>query len=98
MHDSLGFLDHGQGLVYVLDPFSIEPVRDQLAGQNAMAVALAHAAAGDPETAYGEVVYRLRDSGVPASAQRLAVVVSKADLLAPPGWSCPRSPTRSRTG
>jgi hypothetical protein len=78
MQDSLGFLDHGHGLVYVLDPFSIGPVRDLLA---ASAIRDAHAAAGDPETAYGEVVSRLRDSGVEAKGQRLAVVVSKTDLL-----------------
>ena len=50
---------------------------------------LAHAAAGDPETAYGEVVSRLRDSGVEAAGQRLAVVVSKADLLTAGGIELP---------
>ena len=85
-HDSLGFLDHGHGLVYVLDPFSIGPVRNRMAGQN---VSLAHAATGDPETAYGEVVTRLRDSGVEAADQRLAVVVSKADLMSQGGIELP---------
>ena len=89
MQDSLGFLDHGNGLVYVLDPFSIGSVRDQLAGQNATAIRLAHAAAGDPETAYGEVVSRLRDNGVAAAGQRLAIVISKADLLALGGLDLP---------
>jgi Double-GTPase 2 len=89
MQDSLGFLDHGNGLVYVLDPFSIGSVRDQLAGQNATAIRLAHAAAGDPETAYGEVVSRLRDNGVAATGQRLAIVISKADLLALGGLDLP---------
>ena len=88
-HDSLGFLDHGHGLVYVLDPFSVGRVRDRVAGQNAAAVRFAHAAAGDPETAYGEVVSRLRDSGVGASGQRLAIVVSKADLLSAGGLEPP---------
>jgi hypothetical protein len=88
-HDSLGFLDHGQGLVYVLDPFSIGSVRDRVAGQNALAGRLANAAAGDPETTYGEVVSRLRDSGVQADAQRLAIVVSKADLLSAGGLEVP---------
>jgi Double-GTPase 2/Sporulation and spore germination len=87
LHDSLGFLDRGHGLVYVLDPFSIGVVRDRVAGQKA--VGLANAAAGDPETAYGEVVSRLRDSGVEASGQRLAVVVSKADLLSAGGIELP---------
>jgi hypothetical protein len=88
-HDSLGFLDRGHGLVYVLDPFSIGAVRDRLAGQNAEVIRMAHAAAGDPETAYGEVVTRLRDSGVKAAGQRLAVVVSKADLLGATGIDLP---------
>ena len=89
MQDSLGFLDHGNGLVYVLDPFSIGSVRDRLAGQNSAAIRLAHVAAGDPETAYGEVVSRLRDNGVDADDQRLAIVISKADLLAMGGLDLP---------
>jgi hypothetical protein len=79
--DALRFLEDGQGLVYILDPFSVEDVRKQLTGRDSTALSLAHAAAGDPELAYDEVVSRLRDNGIPASAQRLAVVVSKADLL-----------------
>jgi Double-GTPase 2 len=86
LHDSLGFLDRGHGLVYVLDPFSIGAVRNRMAGRN---VSLAHAATGDPETAYGEVVTRLRDSGVEAAGQRLAVVVSKADLVSQGGIELP---------
>jgi hypothetical protein len=88
-YDTLKFLDDGQGLVYVLDPFSIGGVRDQLAGHNAAAIRNAHTAAGDPEIAYGEVVSRLRDSGVPAQRQKLAVVISKADLLRNAGISLP---------
>lgn len=91
-HDSLGFLDHGHGLVYVLDPFSIGSVRDRMTGQNADAIRLAHVAAGDPETAYSEVVSRLRDSGVEAGGQRLAVVLSKADLLSQAGLELPDEP------
>lgn len=91
MQDSLGFLDHGNCLVYVLDPFSIGSVRDHMAGQNATVIRLAHAAAGDPETAYGEVVSRLRDNGVAANRQRLAIVVSKADLLAAGGLELPEA-------
>jgi hypothetical protein len=89
LHDSLGYLDHGHGLVYVLDPFSIGSVRDRVAGQVASVISLAAAATGDPETAYGEVVTRLRDSGIAARDQRLAVVVSKADLLAAGGLELP---------
>lgn len=89
MHDSLSFLGDGHGLVYVLDPFSIGLVRDQMTGQSAVVIRLAHAAAGDPEIVYSEVISRLRDSGVKAAKQRLAVVVSKADLLAAGGIEVP---------
>jgi hypothetical protein len=88
-YDSLKFLDDSQGLVYVLDPFSVGPIQDQMAGHNAAAIRLAHAAANDPEIAYGEVISRLRDGGVPAASQRLAVVISKADLLRGTGMALP---------
>jgi Double-GTPase 2 len=84
---ALRFLDEGNGLVYVLDPFSVDGIRKQLGDKSA--AALAHAAAGDPELTYDVVVSRLRDSGVPASTQHLAVVVSKADLLRSAGLSLP---------
>lgn len=87
--DTLRFLDDGHGLVYVLDPFSVEAIRKQLANPEAAKAGLAHAAAGDPELTYDEVVSRLRDSGVPASTQLLAVVVSKADLLRSAGLDLP---------
>lgn len=89
LHDSLGFLDHGHGLVYVLDPFSVGSARDRMTRHNAAAVSLDHAAVGDTEIAYGEVVSRLRDSGVEAGGQRLAVVISKADLLKIGGLELP---------
>ena len=88
-YDTLKFLDDGQGLVYVLDPFSIGTVQDRLAGHNAAVIRQAHAAAGDPEIAYGEVMSRLRDGGVAPASQRLAVVISKADLLHGTGLDLP---------
>ena len=87
--DALRFLDDGQGLVYILDPFSIEAVTRRLGGSRAPEVLLAHAAAGDPQLTYDEVASRLRDTGVPASRGRLAVVVSKADLLRVAGLDLP---------
>jgi hypothetical protein len=80
-YEKLRFLDDSQGLVYILDPFSIESVRKQLASGQGAILAAAQAAENDPDLAYGEVISRLRDGGVPVSAQRLAVVISKADLL-----------------
>ncbi|MGH3211082.1 MAG: TRAFAC clade GTPase domain-containing protein [Trebonia sp.] len=87
--DALRFLDDGQGLVYVLDPFSIDAVRKRLGGSRAPEVLAARAAAGDPQLTYDEVASRLRDTGVPASTGRLAVVVSKADLLRRAGLELP---------
>ena len=87
--DVLRFLDDGQGLVYILDPFSIEAIRKQLGGADAPAVRAARAAAGDPQLTYDEVASRLRDAGVPASRGKLAVVVSKADLLRSAGLDLP---------
>jgi Double-GTPase 2 len=87
--DELRFLDDSQGLVYILDPFSVEAIRQQLADRDAAAPGFAHAAAGDPELTYGEVASRLRDNGVEASTQLLAVVVSKADLLRSAGIELP---------
>jgi hypothetical protein len=78
--DDLGFLETGHGLVYVIDPFAIGPVRDRLSGHSGAAADLARGSAGDPQTAYDEVVARLR-GGVEPGFQRLAVVVSRADLL-----------------
>ncbi len=92
-YDELRFLDDSQGLIYVLDPFSIPAIQDQLTGHNAAIIRLAHAAAGDPEIAYAEVTSRMRDSGVAASAQRLAVIISKADLLRNSGLELPAGST-----
>jgi hypothetical protein len=79
--DDLRFLEDGQALVYVLDPFSIDAVRDQVTGSNPAVLAAAHVAEHNAEIAYGEVVNRLRGAGISLHSQRLAVVVSKADLL-----------------
>jgi hypothetical protein len=87
--DALRFLEDGHGLVYVLDPFSIPDIRKRFAGHSAWAIRQAHAAAGDPEITYDEVASRLRDGGIPVRAQRLAVIVSKADLLRAAGLHLP---------
>lgn len=86
MHDALGFLGHSHGLVYVIDPYSIGPVRRHLPSRGGRP---GSPVAADPEAAYGEVVERLRGSGVPAGQQRLAVIVSKADLLRVAGTELP---------
>lgn len=90
LHDSLGFLHSSRCLVFVIDPFSVPAVRDQAAGSNPAAVRAANPAAGDVEALYSGVVHRIRDSGVKGREQRLAVVVSKADLLGASGIDVPR--------
>jgi hypothetical protein len=89
LHDSLGFLHSSRCLVFVIDPFSVAGVRDRAVGANPAAVRAASPAAGDVEFLYTGVVRRIRDSGVKSRDQRLALVVSKADLLAASGIDVP---------
>jgi hypothetical protein len=78
----LEFLDHAQGLVFVVDPFSVPWVRDQIGDSASAIVAKANPALEDPERVYHVTVERLRDYGVVTRKRRLAVAVVKADLLA----------------
>ncbi|MGH3533131.1 MAG: TRAFAC clade GTPase domain-containing protein [Pseudonocardiaceae bacterium] len=80
-NSELLFLDHAQGLVFVVDPFSIPWVLDQLGGLGQVMLARANAAVDDPEEVYHVTAGRLRDYGVRTSSQRLAIAVVKADLL-----------------
>jgi hypothetical protein len=88
-YGSLRFLEDGQALAYVLDPFSIPRVHGQATQHDQALVAQVQAAQKDPELSYTEVVNRLRGYGVPVKSQRLAVVVSKADLLRQAGVDVP---------
>jgi len=80
-NSELLFLDHAQGLVFVVDPFSIPWVQDQLGGLGQVMLARANVAVDDPEQVYHVTAGRLRDYGVQTSNQRLAIAVVKADLL-----------------
>lgn len=88
-YGSLRFIEDGQALAYILDPFSVGLIRDQAAAADQAVLAEANPAQKDPEIAYSEVVNRLRGNGVPIGAQRLAVIVSKADLLRKVGLAVP---------
>lgn len=77
----LEFLDHAQGLVFVIDPFSIPWVRDHL-GATSDIVSRAAPASEAPERVYHVTAKRLLDYGVATTKRRLAVAVVKADLLA----------------
>ncbi|MFD7657199.1 hypothetical protein ACFV4N_24755 [Actinosynnema sp. NPDC059797] len=86
-NSDLEFLDHAQGLVFVVDPFSVPWVRDQLGAGAAVSLASANPATDDPESAYRVTAGRLRDYGVETRRRALALTVAKADLLCdlPPG-------------
>lgn len=81
-NSDLEFLDHAQGLVFVVDPFSVPWVRDQIGDANAASVVRVSPAAEDPDTSYQVTARRLRDYGVDTRRRGLAITVVKADLLA----------------
>lgn len=79
---NLEFLDHAQGLIFVVDPFSIPWVRDQLGNPaDSNILSRANPAKEDPEWVYHVTARRLRDYGVATRKRNLAVTVVKADLL-----------------
>jgi hypothetical protein len=78
----LAFLDHAQGLVFVVDPFSIRSVRDRLAGAGWPNLARVKPAWQEPEAAYQTTSRQLRDHHGDLGGRWLAVAVVKADLLA----------------
>jgi hypothetical protein len=80
-NSELSFLDDAEGLVFVVDPFSIPAVIDELTGALAPRLTAAHAALMDPEQSYLVTVQRLDDQGVKLDRKPLAVAVVKADLL-----------------
>lgn len=77
----LPFLDDAQGLVFVLDPFSVPAVVDELTGRFAARRTVAQPAGIDPEQSYLITAQWLRDQGVKLTRKPLAIVVVKADLL-----------------
>jgi Double-GTPase 2 len=81
LNAQLSYLDFARSLVYVLDPFSVEDVRDQASATFAKTLREANAATYDPEESYNSTVNRLHKYGVDTRQQWLVFVVSKADLL-----------------
>lgn len=77
----LPFLDDAQGLVFVLDPFSVPAVADDLTGALASRLAAAQPAMMHPEQSYLVTAQSLRDQGIMLKRKPLAVAVVKADLL-----------------
>jgi hypothetical protein len=77
----LRFLDDVQGLVFVLDPFSIPAVADELRGPLAGQLTEAQPALQAPEESYLVTAQMLGDHGIELGKLPLAVAVVKADLL-----------------
>ena len=73
--------------MYVLDPFSINAVQDRLALDAPEAVKLAYVRRRPGDATASSLP--VADAGMPAAAQRLAVVISKADLLRRTGIPLP---------
>lgn len=90
-HDDLHYLGDAHGLVFIVDPFSLESVRRDLRQRGLTRLLEEHPAQGEPEELYGAVVSRIRAAGTRQRGQRLAVVVTKADILAYAGMSIPSS-------
>jgi hypothetical protein len=75
--DELAYFYEAHGLVFAVDPLSIPTVAERLGADAPTAeVPLEH-----PEVAYQQVVNRIRDGGVDLARLRLAIVVTKCDLL-----------------
>ncbi len=83
----LEFLDHAGGSVFVVDPFSVPWVQDQLGGPADPRVLAAQPAVGAPEEIYRLTAERLRDYRVDLHRRALAVVVVKADLVPDQPWA-----------
>lgn len=76
---ALGYIDTAGTLLFVLDPLALPAVKERLRrAQEEDAVSIAQ---GDQEDAYASVVDRLRAEGVRMRAKRLAVVMTKFDVL-----------------
>lgn len=80
-NSELPFLDDTQGLVFVLDPFSVPAVADDLAGALASRLEAAQPAKMHPEQSFLVTTQSLRDQGIRLKRKPLAVAVVKADLL-----------------
>ncbi|MFT4188840.1 MAG: hypothetical protein QM621_09700 [Aeromicrobium sp.] len=76
---ALSYIDTSEVLLFVLDPLALPLVHDQL--RVAKADGTVAVAQGDPEDSYDSVVERLKASGISLDGKRLAVVMTKVDVL-----------------
>ncbi|MBC6468142.1 hypothetical protein HKK74_21980 [Actinomadura alba] len=81
--ESLRYLDHGEALLFVMDPFALPQVRRTLTGDENELVEQAVASSDeDPADTLQRVLNELRSRRDRGRQKRVAVVVTKTDLLA----------------
>jgi hypothetical protein len=80
-NSDLAYFDNARTLVFVIDPFSVDSVRQEAAAGFPELLAKAQPATYDAEQSYNATVTRLHRYGVATDRQHLAFVVSKGDLL-----------------
>jgi hypothetical protein len=78
--DDLAYLEHARALLLVVDPFALESVRTEAHELRPDLLDFAHPAPYAQEQAYQDVAIALRNTHM-AHRQRLAVIVTKTDLL-----------------
>jgi hypothetical protein len=80
--ESLRYLDHGEALLFVVDPFALPETRRALSEEESERVAKAAATSDeDPSDTLQRVLNELRSRPDQGRQKRIAVVVTKADLL-----------------
>lgn len=89
MHDDLSYLGDAHGLVFVIDPFSLDSIRSILQQRGLTQLLESHPVRSKPEDLYGAVVSRIRAAGTRQRGQKLAVVVTKVDILTQVGVEIP---------
>ncbi|MFD0684664.1 TRAFAC clade GTPase domain-containing protein [Actinomadura fibrosa] len=81
--ESLRYLDHGEALLFIVDPFALPQVRRALTADERRLVDQAAASSGeDPADTLQRVLNELRSRPDQGRQKRVAVVVTKTDLLA----------------
>ncbi|MCW2917373.1 MAG: hypothetical protein JWN52_5441 [Actinomycetia bacterium] len=84
--ESLRYLDHGEALLFVIDPFALPEVRRTLTeAENAEISHSTYSSHEDPSDTLQRVLNELRSRPDRGRQKRVAVVVTKTDLLARTG-------------
>lgn len=75
----LGYIDTADVLLVIIDPLALPKVSEQMRVSNKNGIV--PIAEGDPEDSYASVVDRLRAENVRLTSKRLAIVLTKYDVL-----------------